>query len=138
MKNLWARAGTVWLAILAVAVANGALREALLVPIIGSAPGLFASGLLLCALILLVAHASSGWVRPRSRRRAWGVGALWLGLTVLFEFAFGALVQGKDLPELLSAYHFHDGNLWPAVLLVVLVAPVLAYRMHSRRVSPSH
>lgn len=51
-------------------------------------------------------------------------GAFWLALTVVFEFGFGLLVQGKPLQDLLVAYTFHDGNIWPVILLVTLMAPV--------------
>jgi hypothetical protein len=33
------------------------------------------------------------------------------------------------LSELLAAYTFKDGNLWPVVLLAVLVAPYAAARL---------
>jgi hypothetical protein len=46
----------------------------------------------------------------------------------LFEFGFG-LAQGKPWSELLAAYTFKDGNLWPVVLLAVLVAPYLCLRV---------
>ena len=129
MPGMWTRAALVWLAILVLAIANGALREGLLIPRFGRTPGLVASGLLLSALVLLVAFATLGWIAPASPSLAWAVGALWLAMTLAFEFGFGGLVQHKPLHELLAAYRFEDGNLWPMVLLVVLVAPALAQRL---------
>ena len=48
-----------WLLILVCAVLNGAVREFALVPAFGASAGLALSGLLLCALILVVALAAS-------------------------------------------------------------------------------
>ena len=122
-----------WLAILVLAVANGALREAVLVPLLGAAAGLTVSGLLLCALIAAVAYAFT-WLHPNlAARQALLVGVLWLGLTLVFEFGLGRFVQHKSWGELLDAYRFKDGNLWPAVLLATLLAPYLAARWRARR-----
>lgn len=80
----WIRAVLVWLALLVLATANGALREAYLLPAWGRPAGLVASGALLSLAIL-------------------------------------------------AAYTFRDGNLWPLVLLVNLLAPVLALRARRSR-----
>ena len=60
------KAVAIWAAILLLAIANGALREALLIPKIGSPAGLVLSGLLLCALILAVACLSLPWLGARA------------------------------------------------------------------------
>jgi hypothetical protein len=41
-------------------------------------------------------------------------------------------VQHKSWAELLQAYTFRDGNIWPLVLLVTVLAPVLAWRLRPR------
>ncbi len=64
----------------------------------------------------------------REGRLLLGVGLGWLVLTLIFEFGFG-LLRGKSLPELLQAYTFTDGNLWPVVLVVTVFAPWLAARL---------
>lgn len=124
----WTRAVAVWAAILLLAIVNGVAREALLVPMLGPAAGLVASGAVLAVLVLLAALASVRWLAV-NRREAWGIGALWLALTLAFEFSFGAFVQHKAWGELLAAYTFRGGNLWPVVLAVIAVAPALARRL---------
>ncbi len=116
-------AAAAWLVILALAVANGGLREALLVPRLGRPLGTALSGVILIAAIFLVTWGLVRWRRPGSAARAWRVGAGWLAATLAFEFGLGRLVQDRTWPELLSAYTFENGNLWPLVLLAVLVAP---------------
>lgn len=115
-----------WLVILCLAVANGALREALLIPLLGRSVGLVLSGLLLSALIALVAYAFVRIQQGLRVSQALSVGVLWLCLTLVFEFSFGRYVQQKSWTELLDAYTFKDGNVWPMVLLVTLLAPTLA------------
>jgi hypothetical protein len=124
-----------WLAILVLAVANGALRELLLVPMLGYPWALLLSGLLLCVCVALITWFSIGRLRIRSAPQALGVGALWLGLTLTFEFGFGRLVQGKSWNELFGAYAFERGNLWSVVLLVILLCPAVMLRLQSARPS---
>jgi hypothetical protein len=127
-----ARALTVWMAILVLAVFNGIVRESVLVPALGSAPGLFLSGLLLSCFILVVAFLALPWLGARSTRQLLLVGIGWVSLTLVFEFSFGWL-QGMNLDELLSAYTFEGGNIWPLVLLVTAVAPWLAARLRGMK-----
>ena len=58
----------------------------------------------------------------------WIAGGVWLALTVAFEFSFGRAVLGRSWNTLLAAYSFAGGNLWPAVLCVIALAPALAAR----------
>ena len=120
-----------WLAILALAVLNGALREALLLPNLGRPAAYAMSALLLALVVCVVAVASARWMGAHTARRAMAVGILWLALTLVFEFGFG-LAQGHSWPQMLEAYTFKDGNLWPLVLVVVLLAPLLAWRLRRR------
>jgi len=123
-----------WLLILCLAVANGALREAVLIPSLGRSFGLVLSGVLLSLLIALVAYA---FVRSRTRHspaQGMFVGVFWLFLTLVFEFGFGRLVQHKSWSELLDAYTFNGGNIWPVVLLVTLLAPYIAAVVRSRSI----
>ena len=122
------KALAVWAGILVLAVANGALREALLFPTLGTAAGLVVSGLLLSALIVGVAYLSLPWLGIRHRAALLSVGLGWLALTLLFEFSFG-LWQGKPWPVMLEAYTFSGGNIWPVVLGVTALAPFLAAKL---------
>jgi hypothetical protein len=116
-----------WLLILALAVANGAFRDAFLFPRLGNPAALLTSGIVLMLCIHVVAHVLVSRCRPASPCQCFGIGVFWLLLTLAFEFGFGR-AQGKSWAELLDAYSFRDGNLWPLVLLTVLAAPWLAAR----------
>lgn len=119
----------VWLLILCLAVLNGVLREALLLPALGKPAALILSGVLLSALILLVTYLSVRLVGIANISQALVAGILWLCLTLVFEFGFGRLVQHKTWTVLFEAYTFKDGNIWPLVLAVILFAPLIAFRL---------
>jgi len=118
----------IWLGKLALAIGNGMLREAVLIPKLGSRAGLMVSGLLLSVLIVVVTYQCLPWLGTRRPTQLLGVGIGWLVLTVVFEFSFG-LWQGKSWRALLEAYTFSGGNIWPVVLAVTALAPYLAARL---------
>jgi hypothetical protein len=120
-----------WLVILGLAIANGVLREEILLPALGEPGGLIVSGVLLCMLIVLVAYGLVRFTRGLTASQCLRIGVLWLGLTLAFEFSFGRFVQHKSWAELLDAYAFKDGNIWPVVLVVTLLAPYLALRLRA-------
>ncbi|MCF8035419.1 MAG: hypothetical protein K9K62_00975 [Desulfobacteraceae bacterium] len=128
--HLWIalKALAIWTGILVLAVLNGALREAILVPKLGMAAGLVVSGVLLSALIIVVAYLALPWLGARRTIELLGIGIGWLALTLVFEFSFG-LLQGKSWQVMLEAYTFKGGNIWPAVLIVTAIAPYLAAKL---------
>ena len=127
--GIFLKATALWFAVLALAMANGIAREKVLVPAIGPLAGLVASGITLSACVFLVALAAAPWYGRLSSARWLAVGMLWLAMTLAFEFGFGRLVQHKSWTELLEAYTFKGGNIWPLVLLVVLLAPWAAAKL---------
>jgi len=118
----------IWLGILVLAIVNGALREAFLVPSLGQIPGFIISGVFLSLLILFVTYVSLPWLGVRRVNHFVAIGLGWLILTVIFEFSFG-LLQGKTLAALIEAYTFKGGNIWPLVLLVTACAPYMAAKL---------
>jgi len=120
------RAVIAWFALIVLAIANGTLREFLLTPRLGSKLGHVASTLVLCALIFLVAWLLMPWIGARQSAEAWRVGALWLGLTVGFEFLVGHYVFRNSWEKLLSDYNLPQGRIWILVPIATLIAPRLA------------
>lgn len=116
-----------WLAILVLAFVNGTLREVFLIPILGKTPGLVLSGILLSIAVLAVAWLGAPRLGSLRGGTWWGLGFLWLVLTVGFEFGFGIL-GNKAWSEMLAPYSFRDGNIWSLVLAVVFLAPRWAAR----------
>ncbi|MCC6824231.1 MAG: hypothetical protein IT172_00610 [Acidobacteria bacterium] len=125
------RATIIWAVILVLAILNGVLREAVLFPSFGMRTGFIVSGIILCGMIFAIAYVSISWIASDSPKQQLLVGFLWLALTLSFEFSFG-LSRGLSLDEILSAYSFRDGNLWPLVLLLTFFAPLLAAKAKAR------
>ena len=122
------KAIAIWAGILVLAVLNGALREAVIIPKLGTTPGLILGGIVLSTLIFVVAYLSLPWMGTRRPAELVGIGLGWLVLTLIFEFSFG-LWQGKSWQVLLEAYTFKDGNIWPVILVVTALAPYLAAKL---------
>lgn len=118
----------VWFIILGLAIMNGLLREALLIPRLGVTTSFVISGILLSLLIMLVSYITISWLAPRKNWQLVAIGVGWLSLTIIFEFSLG-LWQGKGLALILEAYTFKDGNLWPLILFVTLCSPYFAAKM---------
>lgn len=122
-----------WLALLVLAIANGVLRDAVLAPAMGAFAALVTSGIMLSAAIVAVAYLAVARLGRLARGQYWLVGLAWLALTLAFELGLGLLVLRQSPAELLQAYTFEGGNLWPLVLVVILAAPRLAVRLRACR-----
>jgi hypothetical protein len=120
------RSLAIWLGILVLANINGAVREMWLIPTLGPTPGRALSTIILSALVLLVTWLSIAWIAPATTRDALLIGALWLLLTLAFEFLVGHYVFQKPWSELTEDYHVMRGRIWPLVLVMVLFAPLWA------------
>jgi len=128
-KRTWLKA---WLGAAGIGVANGVLREATLARVFDDEDANRIS-----ALTAVVAFRSYFDLLQRrwplqGRGEAIEAGALWLALTVGFEFGFGRVVAGKSWPELSADYDLRRGRLWPVVLASIVLGPELA-RRRSRR-----
>jgi hypothetical protein len=127
------RATAVWLLILLFAVLNGAFRESVLFPQLGNPAAQIISGVLLIVCILVLSYLLVRRIGARSGRELMSIGLCWLALTLVFELGFGRIAQGRSWHELLAAYTFHDGNIWPIIVLVTLLAPWLVGRRNLPR-----
>jgi len=127
--SVWLKALVLWFAILVLAILNGTLREKALIPAVGSFGGFIASGAILSGCIFAVALFAAAWYGQLSSAQWLLVGLFWLLLTLAFEFGFGRLVQHKPWAELLEAYTFKGGNIWPLILVATLISPWLAAKL---------
>jgi hypothetical protein len=118
-----------WVVLLILAMVNGIVREKLLIPFLDSFAALMASGLVLSGLIFLISYVALPSLGPLNNKQYWLVGLVWLVLPLLFEFSFGLFLEHKELSELVRAYTFKGGNLWPVVLASTLISPWLAARL---------
>ena len=127
-----ARALLVWLGLAILAVLNGWFRESVLIPRLSEAAARAVSTLLLSAIILVVASLTIEWISPRPHLDAWRIGALWLAMTLAFEFVAGHYLFRVPWHQILADYNIFGGRIWILALLVTLIAPAAAAAMKGR------
>jgi hypothetical protein len=127
--SLTIRALGVWFLLLIAAMVNGTVRQAVLLPLMGEQNGRFVSTLLLSAFIFGIGWLTSGFLDPGSSRDAYAVGALWLGLTLCFEFLAGHFLFGASWSKLLEDYNLAEGRIWILVLVTTALTPVIVFRL---------
>jgi hypothetical protein len=120
-----ARALGVWLLLLLAATVNGGLRETFIIPRTGDAAGHAISTITLCAAILVLAWLTAEWMAPATARDAWRIGAMWVALTLAFEFLAGHYLFRNPWPRLLADDNVLRGRIWILVLITTAIAPWL-------------
>ena len=123
------RAAVVWFGIMLLAILNGAARDILFVSRMGDLAARALSCLTLSALIAGVTWVSLRWIGPASSVDAWRIGAVWLVMTLAFEFIAGHYLFGTPWPALLADYDLLAGRLWVVVLAITLAAPALIFTL---------
>jgi len=127
------RALAFWLLLAVVAILAGALRESLLRPLLGEPWAHRIGTLVLCGILWVLIDRFISRLDPAAGPgELWAIGALWLALTVSFEFIFGRFATGHSWAELLGAYDLRSGQLWLLVPLTLLLAPPLLGRSRAR------
>jgi hypothetical protein len=126
------RAAIVWAGIAIIAVLNGGFREAVLIPRFGEPAGRALSTVLLSAAILVAAWLAIGWITPDAARDAWRIGALWLAMTIAFEFLAGHYLFRVPWNAIAADYNVFKGRIWVLVLATTLVAPAAAAALRGR------
>lgn len=130
---LWAKA---WLVVVAMAIANGAVRNVVTQPLWGEEVARrLATVLLLVAIGLFVRWFERRHPLP-SERQAWQVGVAWTVMTLTFEFGLG-LATGLSWSTMLADYDLAAGRIWVLVPLFTAVAPALARNLRLRAARPS-
>ena len=125
---MYGRALLIWLLIAVLANLNGAIRQFVIIPLSNEGAGHVISTLMLAGIVLLTTWLTIGWMRPSTAGEAWTIGAVWLLLTLAFEFGFGHYVFGKPWSVLLADHRLDQGRIWTLVPVITLLAPWLAGR----------
>jgi hypothetical protein len=112
-----------------IAIVNAAFRETVLAARMNGLHAHQVSTLTAVVLFGLYIWWLIRFLNPGSVRRAASAGALWLILTVSFEFLFGRFVMGHPWSTLLHDYDFTAGRLWVIIPLWLALAPYIFYRL---------
>ena len=115
----------VWLLLMAVETTQGVLRNLFLAPVVGDIHarqiGVFIGSVLILAVTVLTIR----WLRPPSVQSTLGIGALWLVLTLAFEFTLGHTL-GRSWEALRADYDLTRGGYLSIGMVVLALAPWIA------------
>jgi hypothetical protein len=117
-----------WLPMLALAIANGTLRQLtfgkhlpeLRAHQLSTAIGSIIMGLYIWLIVRI-------WP-PVSSRQAVSIGLIWVSLTVVFEFAMGRFMH-RSWRQLIHDYDLAAGRVWTLFLVSLALAPYVFYRL---------
>lgn len=123
----WWRALLAWVVIVLAETVHGTLRQLLLAPRLGDLSSRQVGVVIGCLIIFAVAWLTIRWIGARTVAQQFAVGALWLALMVVFEFALGTLL-GYSRERMVADYDVTAGGYMGVGLLFLLCAPYLAAR----------
>ena len=113
-----------WVGAPVLAIVNGAVREFAYKDQVGESA---ANQISVAPLITLLGLYF--WILRdvgcQQRREMRWVGAVWVTLSVLFEFGFGHYVEGDSWSDLFETYNVAEGNIWILILLWIMVGPAI-------------
>ncbi len=130
----WKRACYVWLLIAVAESVHGTLRRLFLVSRIGELLSHQIGVAVGSAIIFTIAWLCIRWLGPGSLKQQLQVGALWVVLTLIFEFTLGYFF-GYSLERILSDYNIAKGGLMVFGVLLMLISPALAAKAQKSRVN---
>jgi hypothetical protein len=123
------RALLVWLLIIAAETVHGIVRNLALMPLVGDFRARQISVFTGAAIIFSLTYFCIRWIRANSKEQLFLVGALWLGLTLLFEFGLGRFVLKLPWERLIEDYNLAQGGLLPIGLVLLFLSPFLAAKL---------
>ena len=112
-----------WVGAPVLAILNGAARELVYKDQVGDSAANQISVAPLIALLALYFWVLQRRWPLRSTRDALSIGAIWVALSVLFEFGFGHYVEGDTWTDLFQNYDVTAGNIWILILLWIAAGP---------------
>lgn len=111
-----------WLPMIVLAVGNGTLRQFVLLPHMNELKAHQLSTIILILLCAVYITFIYPVLSLQNSSQAIWLGALWILLTILFEFTLGRLA-GRSWAYLLNDYNLLTGHIWLIFLLFLLLFP---------------
>ncbi len=120
-----------WVGLVILAILNGALREKIYGRFLSELSAHQLSTFIGLSLFAAYVWLLTGVCRIASSGQALVIGAMWLVITIVFEFVFGHYVMSHPWSKLWRDYNLLQGRLWVLVLIWTAVAPYVFYRIRS-------
>ncbi len=118
-----------WVPMLAIAVVNGALRQATYGRVLPELRAHQLSTLIGSVFVGLFIRFVVRARPPSSGHQALLIGFVWLVLTVAFEFFMGLVLAHKPISEVLHDYNLFAGRIWVLFLIFLTLAPWVFFRV---------
>ena len=121
-----------WIPMLAIAIANGALRQLVFAKSLSEPHAhqlsTITGSIFIGAFIWFVVRK---WP-PSSERQALSIGLIWVSLTIAFESFMGLALQHLTISQVLHEYNLFAGRVWVVFMVWLAVAPWLFFRLRSK------
>nr|WP_298793843.1 hypothetical protein [uncultured Allomuricauda sp.] len=118
-----------WFPLIFMAIANGLFREKILSSRLNELQAhQMSTATMIVLFAIYVWILFKIWI-PTSFNQSIMIGIVWLTLTIIFEFLFGHYVAGHSWDRLLQDYNILKGRVWVLVLIWILIAPYIVYRL---------
>lgn len=120
-----------WLLMPIIGIINGTIRQYGYKQALGELRAHQVSTVTGIILLGLYIWVLTRWWKIQSSAQAIAIGVMWLALTVAFEFLFEHYVMKHPWSRLLHDYNILEGRIWALVLLFVVIAPYIFYKLSS-------
>lgn len=121
-----------WLLFIPVAFLNGIARQSLYKPLTGDLLAHQISTVTASAAFIALTYVMLGdRVAGLGPWQLLGIGALWVLMTMAFEFGFGHYVFGTPWERLIADYNLLAGRVWSLFLLAILFSPLIVRAVRS-------
>lgn len=137
MRGFFYKAIGFWFILLITALLNATLREATYKPLLEPLIGSFAHQISSVVGIALFYGVIYWFLKKQwgsyQRRDVLLVGILWMVMTIGFETWMNVAIRQLTFMEVVETYALWRGELWPLVLLSLVVSPMVIYKRLSSR-----
>ena len=131
-KNLILKVVLGWLGMAIAGVVNGMVRNWVYLPVVGDLVAhQISTGILMVVLVGVVYVVLGQELVRLSDWELWRIGAVWVGMTILFEFGAGHYLFRNSWQKLWADYDLTRGRVWLLVLVTELAAPIVLKRLMS-------
>ena len=124
-----------WIVFVVMAILNGTLRVYVIIPIAGDYIGHVISSLILSAIIFVSTYFFVKKKNLATSNYLVTIGALWILMTIAFEFLFGHYVMNHSWEKLFADYNIFTGRVWMLVLFVTFLSPIISGRLIQKRLN---
>ena len=125
---MWMRATLVWMLFMLAETGHGVVREVFIAPVIGGLRARQLGVLVGCVIIFVIAWLTARWMGATTQRQQFKVGAYWVILTLVFEFALGRAI-GTSWADMLADYNPARGGFMLLGLAFMFLTPWITRKL---------